>query len=128
MVTHLKTPGCLGNSAAVDADRAMAVARASAAIDRDLFFVAIPGTEIERAGEKLGLRVVREPYADRTYDDDGNLTSRKTTCAVIHAPEIACRRALRVHEDGAITPLTGKRIPDLDNTSCAHADSPAAGG
>src|SRR3546814_13889763 len=111
MVTHLKTPGCLGNSAAVDADRAMAVARASAAIDRDLFFVAIPGTEIERAGEKLGLRVVREAYADRTYDDDGNLTSRKTAGAVIHDPEIACRRLLRLPEAGAITPVTAPSIP-----------------
>src|SRR3546814_19309372 len=108
MVTHLKTPGCLGNSAAVDADRAMAVARASAAIDRDLFFVAIPGTEIERAGEKLGLRVVREAYADRTYDDDGNRTSRKTTGAVIHDPEIACRRVLRMLEDGEIGRASGR--------------------
>src|SRR3546814_7848603 len=128
MVTHLKTPGSLGNIAAVDADLAMAVARASAAIDRDLFFVAIPGTEIERAGEKLGLRVVREAYADRTYDDDGNLTSRKTTGAVIHDPEIDCRRVLRMPEDGALTSVNGKRIPVRIDTICVHGDNQAAVG
>lgn len=127
-VTHLKTHGSLGNIAAVDADLAMAVARASAAIDRDLFFVAIPGTEIERAGEKLGLRVVREAYADRTYDDDGNLTSRKKPGAVIHDPQIACQRVLRMLEEGAITSVNGKKIPVKIDTICVHGDNPAAVG
>ena len=125
-VTHLKTHGSLGNIAAVDADLAMAVARASAAVDRDLFFIAIPGTEIAKAGEKLGLRVVREAYADRTYDDDGNLTSRKKPGAVIHDPELACRRVLQMLEDQAITSVSGKKLPMRIDTICVHGDNPAA--
>ncbi len=127
-VTHLKTHGSLGNIAAVDADLAMAVARACAAIDRDLFFVAIPGTEIEKAGEKLGLRVVREIYADRTYDDAGNLTPRKEPGAVIHDPDLACRRVIQMLEEQAITSVNGKKIPVRIDTICVHGDNPAAVG
>ena len=125
-VTHLKTHGSLGNLAAVDADLAMAVARASAAVDRDLYYIAIPGTEIERAGEKLGLRVVREAYADRTYDDYGNLTSRKEPGAVIHDPDVASRRVLQMLEERAITSVNGKKIPVKIDTICVHGDNPAA--
>lgn len=125
-VSHLKTHGSLGNLAAVDADLAMAVARAAAVLDRDLFFIAIPGTEIERAGEKLGLKVVRETYADRTYDDDGNLTSRKKEGAVIHDPALACRRVLQMLEEQAITSVNGKKIPVRIDTICVHGDNPAA--
>ncbi len=60
-----------------DADLALAVARAIRTLDRDLIFVVMPGLETERAGERLGLPIAREVYADRAYADDGTLVSRK---------------------------------------------------
>jgi UPF0271 protein len=125
-ITHVKTHGSLGNMAAVDADLAMAVARSIRTIDRNLIFVTMPGTETEKAGEKLGLRVAREIYADRTYDDTGNLTSRKLPGAVIHDPDLASRRVLRMVEEQAITSVNGKRIPVPIDTICVHGDNPAA--
>ncbi|MDX6752351.1 5-oxoprolinase subunit PxpA [Geminicoccaceae bacterium 1502E] len=125
-VRHLKTHGALGNMAAVDADLAMAVARASKAVDPEMIFVVMPGNELEKAGEKLGLRMAREVYADRTYDDAGNLTSRKLPGAVIHDSAEATQRVLRMLEDGAITSASGKRIPVAIDTICVHGDNPAA--
>ncbi len=125
-VTHYKIHGALGNMACVDPDLAMAAARAVKAVDRDLLFVVLPGSELEKAGEKLGLRCAREIFADRAYDDDGMLVSRKVEGSMIHDPEIAAPRIVRFVEEGAIESVTGKKIPVPIDTICVHGDSPSA--
>lgn len=125
-VTHVKTHGSLGNMAAVDAGLASAVARAIRTIDPNLIFVVMPGTEMEKAGARLGLRMAREIYADRTYDDTGNLTSRKLPGAVIHDPALAAERVLRMVEEQAVTSVNGRKIPVRIDTVCVHGDNPAA--
>ncbi|MGV7031313.1 LamB/YcsF family protein [Methylobacterium symbioticum] len=125
-VRHVKTHGALGNLANEDSDLALAVARAIRTLDRDLIFVVMPGLETERAGERLGLRMAREVYADRAYADTGNLVSRKLPGAVLHEPEAVSARVLRMLEDGAITSLSGRRIPTRIDTVCVHGDTPGA--
>ena len=125
-VSHFKTHGSLGNMAAVDADLAMACARAVKAIDRDMLFVVMPGNELEKAGEKLGLRCAREIFADRAYDDDNNLVSRKIEGAVIHDPAVAVPRILQIVEDQTILSVNGKKLPVVIDTICVHGDNPAA--
>lgn len=125
-VRHVKTHGALGNMANEDADLARAVARAIRTLDRDLIFVVMPGLETERAGERLGLRVAREIYADRAYADTGNLVSRKHPGAVLHEPDAVAERVVRMLEDGAITCLSGRRIPTRIDTVCVHGDTPGA--
>jgi UPF0271 protein len=125
-VSHVKTHGALGNLAAEDRDLAEAVARAIRTIDRDLIFVVMPGQETERAGEKLGLRLVREVYADRAYADNGNLVSRRLEGAVIHDAEVAAERVIRMIEDREITCLSGKRLPTRIDSVCVHGDTPGA--
>jgi UPF0271 protein len=125
-ITHVKTHGSLGNMAAVDDGLAGAVAAATKAVDPDLILVAMPGSAIERAGERLGLRIAREVYADRTYRDDGTLTPRKQPGAVLHDAKLAARRVLAMVEEGAIVSVNGKRIPVSLDTICVHGDNPAA--
>jgi 5-oxoprolinase (ATP-hydrolysing) subunit A len=125
-VTHVKTHGSLGNMAAVDDELAGAVAGAVRALDRDLILVVMPGNALERAARAHGLRMANEIYADRTYDDDGNLTPRRQPGAVIHDAAEAQRRAMRMLEDGAIISTTGKRIPVRIDTICVHGDNPSA--
>lgn len=125
-LAHVKTHGSLGNMAMVDPDLATAVARAVRTIDRDLVLVVMPGLALEQAGLDEGLVLAREVYADRTYDDDGNLTSRKVAGAVIHNPELAAARVLRMVEDGAVTTVTGRRLPVRIDTVCVHGDNPQA--
>lgn len=125
-VQHFKAHGALSNAAAVDSDLAAACARAVRALDPKMIFVAMGGTELERAGDKHGLRVAREVYADRAYDDNGNLVSRKIEGAVIHDAAIAVPRILKMVEQQAVTSINGKRIPMQFDTICVHGDNPSA--
>lgn len=125
-VTHVKTHGALGNMSNDDDDMAMAVGRAIKAVDPHLVFVVMPGLSTERAAEKLGLPMAREVFADRTYDDSGNLTSRKVAGAVIHDAALAAARVLRMVEDQEVVTVTGKRLKVAIDTICVHGDNPAA--
>ncbi len=125
-VTHVKTHGSLGNMAAVDLELALAIGRASKSLDDAMTLVVMPGTEQERAGEKLGLPLAREVFADRTYTDEGQLTSRKLPGAVIHDADLAAKRVLQMVEEGAIRSVSGKKLPMKFDTICVHGDNPAA--
>ncbi|MFD1623462.1 LamB/YcsF family protein [Azospirillum griseum] len=125
-VTHVKPHGALYNMAAVDADMAQAIARAVKAVDPALLFVVPPLSAMDRAGDAVGLRVVREAFADRTYEDDGTLTPRKIAGSVIHVPQLAAERVVRMVLDGAVTSRHGKRLPIVADTICVHGDTPTA--
>ncbi|WP_316860435.1 5-oxoprolinase subunit PxpA [uncultured Cohaesibacter sp.] len=125
-VGHFKAHGALNNMAAVDFDLAMATAKAVKAVDPDMIYVALPGSEMERAAESLGLCVAREIFADRAYTDDGMLVSRKLPGAMIEDAEEAARRMVDFVETGTIESITGKRIPVAIDTICVHGDSAAA--
>ena len=112
--------------AAVDEGLARSIARAVKAVDRELLFVVMPMTALESAGDKEGLKLAREVFADRAYDDTGNLVSRKLPGAMIHDAETAAARAVRMVEGGAIECASGKRIKVDIDTICVHGDSPTA--
>jgi len=125
-VAHVKGHGTLATQAAADRALALAIGRAIAAVDRRLIWVVMAGTELERAGEELGLPLAREIYADRAYDDAGRLVSRKAPGAVIHDVERAATRVRAMVEDGAIHAESGKRLKVRIDTVCVHGDNPAA--
>ena len=125
-VTHVKPHGALNNMAAVDAEYAIAIGRAIKAVDREIVYVALAGSEMERAGRSLGLRVAREGFCDRLYDDDGNLTSRSIPGAVIKDPAVAAKRVVDMVRNGEIVSRNGKRIACKIDTLCVHGDEPTA--
>lgn len=125
-VTHVKPHGSLGNLVNEEDDFAMAIGRAIKAVDPKLIYVIMPGRNTEKAAEKLGLPVAREFFADRTYDDNGQLTSRKKPGSVIHDAEAAAARVLKTLQEKTITTVTGKTIPVAIDTICVHGDTPTA--
>jgi UPF0271 protein len=125
-VTHVKAHGALGNVCMVDQDVADAVARGVKAVDRTLISVAMPGLCNEIAAQKAGIPHVREVFADRAYEDNGALVSRKKPGAVIHDPAFAADRVLRMLEDQVVVTASGKRIPVGIDTICVHGDTPDA--
>lgn len=127
-IRHVKSHGALGNMAAENPELAEAFARAIRTIDRNLIFVVMPGQETEKAGEKFGLKLVREIYADRAYSDNANLVPRQQAGAVIHDPELAATRVLHMIEDGAITCASGRRLATRIDSVCVHGDTPGAVG
>jgi UPF0271 protein len=125
-VTHVKPHGALNNMAAENADYAMAIGRAIKAVDRDLIYVALTGSEMENAGRKLGLKVAREGFCDRLYEDDGNLASRKLPGSVIKDPAAATRQVVQMVVEGEIVTRSGKRIRRSVDSLCVHGDEPTA--
>lgn len=125
-VTHLKPHGALNNMAAENSDYAMAIGRAIKTVDRDIIYVALAGSEMEKAGRALGLKVAREGFCDRLYEDDGNLTSRKLAGAVIKNPEVAAKQVVDMVVHRTITSRSGKTFPCKVDTLCVHGDEPTA--
>ncbi|MEO1065980.1 MAG: 5-oxoprolinase subunit PxpA, partial [Pseudomonadota bacterium] len=125
-VTHVKPHGALNNMAAEDADLAMAIAQAIKTVDDTLIFVALSGSEMEKAGDALGLKVAREGFADRQYEADGNLTSRSIEGSVYKDPAIALKQVLRMISDGEIETRQGTLIKRRVDTVCIHGDEPTA--
>ena len=125
-VRHVKAHGTLANLAAIDRPTALAIGHAIRALDPSLVYVVMAGTELERAAAELGLPMAREIYADRAYDDGGNLVSRKLPGAVLHDAEEAAERVAAMVREGAIISRSGKRIPVAIDTVCVHGDNPAA--
>ncbi len=125
-VTHVKAHGALGNLTNDEPDFAMALGRAMKAVDPTLIYVTMPGLATERAAESLGLATASEVFADRAYEDDGQLVSRKKPGSVLHDAEMAAQRVLAMVRDGAITAVSGKRIPARIDTVCVHGDGATA--
>ena len=125
-VTHLKPHGALNNMAAEEIELALAIGRAIKTVDRDIIYVALAGSQMEKAGRELGLRVAREGFCDRLYDDDGNLTSRKVPGAVLHEPEAVKQRVVDMVLNEEIVSRNGKRLPVRLDTLCVHGDEPSA--
>ena len=124
-VTHLKPHGALNNMAAENLDLALAIGRAIKTVDRDIIYVALAGSEMERAGQELGLPVAREGFCDRLYDDDGNLTSRKVAGAVLHDPDIVKERVVNMVLGDEILSRNGKSLKVKLDTLCVHGDEPS---
>jgi 5-oxoprolinase (ATP-hydrolysing) subunit A len=125
-ITHVKPHGALSNMACEEASIARAVARATKIVAPQLVFLAIAGTELERAGVAEGLAVAREIYADRGYDDDGLLLPRGQAGAVLHDPETIAARVVAMIRDGAMISASGKPLPTKIDSVCVHGDTPDA--
>lgn len=126
VVTHVKPHGALSNMACTDYDLASAIARAIRSVDRELVFVVLPHSEMERAAQNASLAFVREIYSDRAYDDNCMLVSRSLPNAVLHDAAIISQRMLRALEDRQIVSITGKRIALQADTICVHGDTPGS--
>src|SRR5262249_21192724 len=75
-VTHVKAHGALGNLVNDEDDFAMALGRAMKAVDPKLVYVVMPGRPSVKAADKLGLPMLQEIFADRAYQDNGQLVMR----------------------------------------------------
>ena len=125
-VTHLKAHGSLNNMAAENLDLALAIGRAMKAVDPNIIYVALAGSEMERAAQQLGLPLAREGFCDRLYDDDGNLTSRKIQGAVLHDASEISKRVVHMVLNDEIVSRNGKHIPRKIDSLCVHGDEPSA--
>lgn len=125
-VTHVKPHGALNNQACADAGIAAAICRAVRSIDPGLILLAPAASALLTAGQETGLKVVEEIFADRAYQDDGQLAPRGTPGAMVHGAENCAAHVQAMLDAGALIALSGKRIPTAIGSICVHGDGAAA--
>ncbi|RON42549.1 LamB/YcsF family protein [Pseudomonas brassicacearum] len=125
-LTHVKAHGALGNLTQTDPDVAAAVCRAIHAVDPSLICLVIALGHQARIAAEMGLEVRSEIFADRAYTEDGHLVTRKLPGAVIHDPNEAADRVVRMVRAQGIETISGKIIPCPIDSICVHSDTPTA--
>ncbi|WP_207434753.1 5-oxoprolinase subunit PxpA [Sabulibacter ruber] len=123
---HVKPHGALYNMAAVNPALAESLAEAVYKVNPSLVLYGLAGSELIKAGEKLGLQTAQEVFADRTYQQDGTLTSRRQSDALISDPELALQQVVRMVREGKVLSLQGMEVPIKADTICLHGDGPHA--
>jgi UPF0271 protein len=122
-LTHIKPHGALNNMACEDLELATTLAVAIKEINKDIIYLVPTGSLMEVAGKKNGLRIACEIFADRNYEDNGNLISRTKPDALITNPELAKKHVLSMVNNQAINCLSGKQIPCEIDSVCIHGDN-----
>ncbi len=122
-VTHIKPHGALNNMACEDIDLATTLAKAISEIGKDLIYLVPTGSKMEEAAKKLNMRIACEIFADRNYEDDGNLVSRKKPHALITDPEEAKKHVLNMVKNQSLNCHSGKQIPCEIDSVCIHGDN-----
>jgi UPF0271 protein len=123
---HVKPHGALYNIAARDASIADAIAKAVRLFDPSLVLFGLAGSLLLASGEAAGLRVASEVFADRAYERDGTLASRRKPGSVIHDGDDVAARAVQMVRDGRVVAVTGESIAVRADTICVHGDTPGA--
>ena len=122
-VTHIKPHGALNNMACEDIELATTLAKTINEINKDLIYLVPTGSKMEEAAKKLDMKIACEIFADRNYEDDGNLISRKKPNALITDPELARKHVLNMVQNQSINCLSGKKITCEIDSICIHGDN-----
>ena len=122
-VTHIKPHGALNNMACEDFDLANTISKSINNIDKNIIFLVPTGSQMEVAAKKLNMKIACEIFADRNYEDDGNLVSRAKDHASITDPNMAKKHVLNMVNNQAINCFSGKQIPCEIDSVCIHGDN-----
>jgi UPF0271 protein len=125
-VTHVKPHGALNNMACENYELAKIISESIMKVNKELIFLVPTGSQMEKAGKKLGMKIAAEIFADRNYEDDGNLVSRSKENAMITDQEIAKKHVIKMVENQALNCYSGKQIPCEIDSICVHGDGKSA--
>ncbi len=123
---HVKPHGALYNMAAADEQLARAICGAVKDFDPELRLVGLSGSLLIRTAEKTGLRAISEVFADRAYEADGSLVSRRKPGAIISDEREALRRVIRMVKEGKVNAINGEEIAIRAESICVHGDGEKA--
>jgi UPF0271 protein len=121
-LVHVKPHGALYNLAARDAGVADAIALAITQADPSLVLFGLSGSQLTAAGERAGLRVAHEVFAERRYEADGRLTPRGTPDAVIDSLDRSLAQVRDLVTQGIVHARTGETVALRADTLCLHGD------
>ena len=122
-VSHMKPHGALNNMACEDIELALILAKTIKDINKDLIYLVPTGSKMQEAAKKLDMKFACEIFADRNYEDDGNLVSRKKSHALITDPDEAKKHVLKMVKTQSLNCHSGKQIPCEIDSVCIHGDN-----
>ncbi len=122
-VSHIKPHGALNNMACEDIELATVLAKTIKDINKDLIYLVPTGSKMQEAAKKFDMKFACEIFADRNYEDDGNLVSRKKSHALITDPEQAKKHVLKMVKTQSLNCHSGKQIPCEIDSVCIHGDN-----
>ena len=121
-IQHIKPHGALYNMSAKNLEIAEVIARAVRDFNKELVLFGMSGSLSIEAAKKMGIKTKSEVFADRTYQDDGSLTSRKEANAMIVTVEECLAHVKEMVENKRVISVNGKSIPIVADTICIHGD------
>ena len=125
-VRYVKPHGALYNTIVHHGAQAQAVVEAVLEVDPQLPLLVLPHSEIQRAAAAAGLRTVTEAFADRAYNPDGTLVSRREPGAVLHDTDAVVAHVLRLVTEGKVQAVDGSMVEVGAQSICLHGDTPGA--
>lgn len=125
-VKYVKPHGALYNTIATDLEQARAVIDAIKKMDSDLTLVALAGSSLIKYAQQQGLQVVAEAFADRAYNADGSLVSRRLPGAVLHDANFVAQRVVNMLKEGGVVSIDGQFTPIDAQSICLHGDTEGA--
>lgn len=125
-VQYVKPHGALYNTIAKDSVQAEAVIEAIKMYNPALVLVALAGSNLVAQARQAGLKVVSEAFADRAYNRDGSLVSRRLEGAVLHDAEFVAKRVVAMLKNGGVESIDGVFTPIQADTICLHGDTAGA--
>lgn len=123
---HVKPHGAMYNDAALSPQIARAICLGVKAVAPDAVLLGLAGSCLLDEAQKLGLQTASEVFADRAYNDDGTLVSRRLPGAVLHDADAAIARTVRMVREGVVESVSGRSIPIRADSICVHGDNPSA--
>ena len=121
-INHVKPHGALYNMGAKNKEIAQAIAQAVYDFDKSVVLVGLSNTLLISEAEALGLRTASEVFADRRYEDDGQLVSRQESDATITNTDEALQQVLKMVTENKVVSKKGKEIDLQADTICVHGD------
>ena len=123
---HVKLHGAFYNTVSANAIFAKETAKAIYDVNKNLIVLALAGSELANAAREIGLKVAEEVFADRAYNSDGSLVSRKLPGSVIHDKNLAIERVIRMVTERKVNAIDGTDISINADSICVHGDNPEA--
>lgn len=120
---HVKPHGALYNMASKDYNMAKAICEGIYEFDKDIILLGLSGSELIKAAKDTNLKTANEVFADRAYNDDGSLVSRKKEGAVITDENLAIKRVVKMIKENKVTSINGKEIEIIPQSICVHGDN-----
>ena len=122
-ITHVKPHGALNNMACEDFSVALTIGESIYEYNKNLIYLILPLSEMQKAAQQLDLQYACEIFADRNYEDNGQLISRANPNALVEDPNIASNNILEMINTSSIKCLSGKKIKCQIDSICIHGDN-----